>query len=87
MKKLLDVVWDKKRRILYIVIFAFAFFIDQRTKTCSGLDGWLETFRDLTGIVMAVIILSHYRIEDFIKWKIAYIVWTVIGLVGGVVGE
>ena len=35
--------------------------IDQRSKTCSGLDGWLETFRSLTGVVMAIIIMSHYR--------------------------
>lgn len=65
-----------------MLVFAFAFFIDQRTKTCSGLDGWVETFQDMTGFVMAVLIMSHYRVEDFRKWKIPYMVWSVIWLIG-----
>uniref|UniRef100_UPI00405635DA O-antigen ligase family protein n=1 Tax=Acetatifactor sp. TaxID=1872090 RepID=UPI00405635DA len=56
--------------------------IDQRIKTCSGLDGWLEAFRDLTGVVMAVIIMSHYRLEEFRKWKVPYIIWSAIWVAG-----
>lgn len=72
------------RRILYTLCFFFLCVIDQRIKTCSGLDGWLETFRNLTGVVMAVLIMSHYKIQDFIKWKIPYLVWSGIGAAGGV---
>ena len=72
------------RRLLYTLCFFFLCVIDQRIKTCSGLDGWLETFRNLTGVVMAVLIMSHYRIRDFIKWKVPYLVWTGISAVGGI---
>lgn len=41
------------KRILYMLCFFMFTVIDQRIKTCSGLDGWLETFRDITGVVMA----------------------------------
>ena len=70
------------RRLIYALCFLLFCVIDQRSKTCSGLDGWLETFRDLTGIVMAVIIVSHYRPEEFKKWKIPYLVWSVVCLIG-----
>lgn len=70
------------KRLIYAICFFLFCIIDQRSKTCSGLDGWLETFRDLTGIVMAVVIMSHYHLRDFTKWKIPYLVWTAICVVG-----
>ena len=73
-----------KKRILYAICFALFCLIDQRTKTCSGLDGWLESFRDLTGVVMAALIMSHYHIADFTKHKLPYLVWSLVGIVGGV---
>ena len=57
------------KRLVYALCFAFVCLIDQRTKTCTGLDGWLESFRDLTGVVMAVVIMSHYKLDDFKKWS------------------
>ena len=72
------------KRLLYALCFCMFCLIDQRSKTCSGLDGWLETFRDLTGVVMAVIIMSHYRLEDFRKRKVPYLVWSVVSVVGGI---
>ena len=72
------------RRLLYTLCFFFLCVIDQRIKTCSGLDGWLETFRNLTGVVMAVLIMSHYKKQDFIKYKIPYLVWTGISMVGAI---
>lgn len=70
------------RRVLYTLCFFMFCVIDQRVKTCSGLDGWLETFRDLTGVVMAVVIMSHYKKEDFLRWKLPYLVWTGISVIG-----
>lgn len=67
------------RRILYGICFCTFCVIDQRVRTAYEPGGWLETFRDLTGVVMAVIILSHYRLSDFKKWKIPCILWSVIG--------
>lgn len=73
-----------RRRLLYALCFCMFCVIDQRTKTCSGLDGWLETFQDFTGVVMAVIIMSHYRFEDFWKRKVPYLVWSAVSVVGGI---
>lgn len=72
-----------KKRILYSVCFFVFCLIDQRTKTGTGLDGWIESFRDLTGVVMAVLILSHYHLNDFIQQKIPYLVWSLICVMGG----
>ena len=76
-------IWSKKR-ILYTICFFLFCVIDQRTKTGSGLDGIIETFRDMSGVLMAVIIMSHYKWEEFMAYKIPYAVWTGIGLVAGV---
>lgn len=76
-------IWSKKR-ILYTICFFLFCVIDQRTKTGSGLDGVIETFRDMAGVLMAIIIMSHYKREDFLKYKIPYAVWTVIGLAAGI---
>ncbi len=75
-------IWSKKR-ILYTICFFLFCVIDQRTKTGSGLDGIIETFRDMAGVLMAVIIMSHYKWEEFVAYKIPYAVWTGIGLVAG----
>lgn len=72
-----------KKRILYTICFFVFCLIDQRIKTASGLDGWLETFRDLTGVVMAVLILSHYQLSDFRKRRLPYLVWSLLCVTGG----
>lgn len=82
MQKLAGVLKDKKRRIIYMLCFAFACLIDQRTKTCTGLDGWLESFRDMTGVVMAVIIMSHFKLSEIKRRRLPYIVWSLICIVG-----
>ncbi len=74
-----------KRRLLYTLCFFLFCVIDQRVKTGTGHDGWIETFRDLTGVGMALIIMSHYKIEDFKKYKLPYMIWSVLSVVGGVV--
>lgn len=75
--------WSKKR-VLYTICFFLFCVIDQRSKTASGLDGVIETFRDMTGILMAAIIMSHYKWEDFTAHKFLYASWTVIGAAAGV---
>lgn len=73
-----------KKRMIYMICFFFFCLIDQRIRTTSGLDGWGETFRDLTGVVMAVLILSHYHLNDFRKRKIPYLVWSLVCVIGGI---
>lgn len=73
------------RRLLYTICFLMFCIIDQRTKTGSGLDGIIETFRESMGIVLAIIIFSHYKWEDFVKWKQFYIVWGVLSTIGAII--
>ena len=44
-------IWSKKRMLYTICFFLFC-VIDQRTKTASGLDGVIETFRDMAGMLL-----------------------------------
>lgn len=75
-------IWSKKRMLYTICFFLFC-VIDQRTKTGSGLDGVIETFRDMAGILMAAIIMSHYKWEEFMTHKVLYAIWTGIAVVAG----
>lgn len=72
-----------KKRMLYTICFFLFCLIDQRTKTGSGMDGAIETFRNLTGVVMAVIIFSHYQWNEIIAHKLHYIIWTVAAVSAG----
>lgn len=74
----------RKKRILYALCFLVFCLIDQRIKTVSGLEGWSESFRDLTGVVMAVLIISHYRPEEFRQRKIPYIIWSCVCVIAGI---
>ena len=77
-------VWSKKR-ILYTICFFLFCLIDQRTKTGSGKDGAIEVFRNLTGVVMALIIFSHYKWKEIAPRKLPYLLWTAIGVAVGAV--
>lgn len=66
------------QRLVYTLCFFLLCVIDQRSKTVYGK--WV--FRDLTGAVMAVVILAHYHLEDFRKWKVPHLVWTAIWMIG-----
>ncbi len=74
-------IWSRKR-ILYTICFFLFCLIDNRVKNCSPLDGYGEVFRDLMGVVMAIIIFSHYRLADFKRWKIPYLVFSAICMIG-----
>lgn len=70
------------RSVLYMLCFFLLCVIDQRIKSCTGLDGWLETFRNLTGAAVAVLILSHYRWSDFTAHRAPYLALAGISAVG-----
>jgi len=69
-----------KKRVAYTICFFLFCLIDQRVKTASGLDGTYEFFRNLTGIVMAVLIFSHYTREEFRRLQKPFLLWTILGL-------
>lgn len=72
-----------RKKILYTACFLVFCLIDQRIKTTSGLQGWNESFRDLTGVTMAILILSHYRLSDYTKHRLPYLAWSLICVAGG----
>lgn len=67
-----------------MLCFAFLCLIDQRIKTGSGLDGVIESFRDSTYIVVAILVLSHYRLQDFKKYWFLYVEWVIFSIIGGI---
>ena len=79
-------IFDKRfcKRILYSLCFCLFCIVDQRVRTANGPSGWLETFRDLTGVLMAIIILSHYSFTDFHQRKLPYCIWTIVGICAGI---
>ena len=80
--KVLDKLKDSvfKKKILYTLCFVALCVIDQIKGSADGRTQMIAV--NCTGFVMAVIILSAYRLRDFVK--IPYLVWTAIFLVGGV---
>lgn len=57
----------------------------QQIQSNSWNSGMIELFRDSLGVSMAVILFTHYKWSDFVKYKIPYLVWTVLGLALGVI--
>ncbi len=53
----------------------------QQMQTVIWNSGIYEFSRDLLGVVMAVIICTNYKWEDLVKYKIPYIVWSVLGVI------
>lgn len=75
------------KRILYMLCFFMLCAIEQRSKNAHPLYGWREFFASLTGIVMLIIIISHYKLSEFLRWKKIYIIWTVVGLIGVIIAS
>ena len=73
---------DFWKRILYTACFFFFCVIEQREKNVSWVEGWPDVFRDLTGVTLALLILSHYGLKDIRKWKWACLGWTVVWILG-----
>ena len=71
------------KKVIYVLCFLFLCIIDQRVKTGTGLDGIIESFRDSIGIVIAVIILSHYDVRDINHYRVPLLIWAVIAVAAG----
>ncbi len=69
------------KEYLYVICFCMFCIIDQRVLTSHVNSGLRETFCYLTGVVMAVLVLSHYSRAELLKWKKAHLAWSVIGTV------
>ena len=72
------------KKLIYMLCFEFLCLIDQRIKTGSGLDGVVESFRDMSYIVIAILVLSHYQLQDFRKYWFLYVEWVIFSIIGGI---
>lgn len=82
MNKLLTKI-DPRRLIVSLCIFAVCIGT-QQIQTAKWDTGLIEFSRDSLGVLMAVIIMTNYKWSDFKKYKIPYIIWSVSGVVLGV---
>lgn len=57
----------------------------QQIQTVKWDTGIIEFSRDSLGVVMALILFTHYKWNDFVKYKIPYIIWSVLGVILGVI--
>lgn len=53
----------------------------QQIQTVAWNSGRIEFFRDSTGVLLALIMMTHYRWKDFVEYKVVYIAWSVLGAV------
>lgn len=70
------------KRLFYAACFLMLCVINQRVNTGFGPGGIRESFRESTGIAIACLFVPHFKMRDFIKWKVPYIVWGIAGTLG-----
>lgn len=51
----------------------------QHMQTARSDSIFFSPSRDVLGVLMAIIILTHYKWSDFVRYKVPYIIWTVMG--------
>lgn len=69
------------------IIVAFCLFAvcvgTQQIQTVKWDTGIIEFSRDCFGVLMALILFTHYKWSDFVKYKLPYLIWTGFGLTVG----
>lgn len=51
----------------------------QQMQSMKWDSGKIEFFRDSLGVLMALILFTHYKWSDFVKYKIPYLAWSIVG--------
>lgn len=69
------------------IIVAFCLFAvcvgTQQIQTVKWDTGIIEFSRDSFGVLMALILFTHYKWSDFVRYKLPYLIWTGLGLTVG----
>ncbi len=88
----MGVIWKRISEKLNVQSFIVSMCIlmvcvgTQQMQTVKWDTGKIEFFRDFFGVLMAFILFTHYKWNDFVKYKIPYIAWSVVGGVALIVG-
>lgn len=67
------------QRLIVSFCFLAVCISTQRIQTTAWNTGIIEFSRNILGVLMAVIMFTHYKWQDFVKYKLLYIIWSVLG--------
>lgn len=74
--------YDHWQRLIICICIAIVCIGSQKIQTSAWNSGSVEFFRDLCGILMAIIIMTIFRRHEITEHKRIYIAWTLIALTG-----
>lgn len=57
----------------------------QQMQTAAWFAWTVDFSRDSLGVLMAIILFTHYKRSDFIKYKIPYIIWSIVSLLACII--
>ncbi len=80
--------WTSKWNIQSTIVSLCLLFVcigTQQIQTVKWDTGKIDFFRDSLGVVISVILFTHYKWSNIIKYKLPYIVWTIVGVVSSTI--
>lgn len=75
---------NRQRNIVALCILLVC-IASQRMQSAAWNSGIIEFARVSVGVLMAVIIMTHYKWESIRAYKLPYIIWGICGLIAGVI--
>lgn len=52
----------------------------QQIQTAAWNSGRIEFFRDSMCVLLAIIMMTHYKWKDFLEYRVIYVIWSVLGI-------
>lgn len=75
---------NRQRNIVALCILLVC-IASQRMQSAAWNSGIIEFARVSVGVLMAVIIMTHYKWESIRAYKLPYIIWGICGLIAGAI--
>lgn len=69
------------QRLIVSFCFLAVCIATQQIQTAAWNTGIIEFSRCLSGVLMPIILFTHYKWKDFVKYKLVYIGWSILGSV------
>ncbi len=76
--------WNLQNIIVSLCIMAVCLATHQM-QTAKWNSVFFDFSRDSLGVLMAIIIMTNYKWSDFTKYKMPYMIWSVVGILLGVI--
>lgn len=79
--------WDgiNYQRVIVSLCILVVCIGTQQIQSAAWNSGRIDFFQAIIGVLLAIIIMTNYKWKDFVEYKAAYITWTIVGIVGGVI--